>query len=502
MSSFEIAVVAAYGLVLLVLSVYGSHRYFMAYLYYRHKYNVPVPKRRWEQLPRVTVQLPVFNEMYVVERLIASVCELDYPRDLLEIQVLDDSVDETTLIARRSVEHWREQGLDIHYIHRTNRQGFKAGALENGLRTATGEFVAVFDADFVPPREFLRRTVNFFTDDGVGMVQVRWEHLNRGFSSLTEVQSILLDGHFVIEHTARNRSGRFFNFNGTAGIWRRATIAAAGGWQHDTLTEDLDLSYRAQLKGWKFVFLPEVVAPAEIPVEMSAFKSQQHRWAKGSIQTAMKLLPRIFGSDLPWAVKKEAFFHLTANVAYLLMIPLAVLMPITVVVRVSHGWIEVLLLDLPFFATATMSVLVFYVASQREIQATAWQRVKYLPYLMALGIGMSVNQARAVVEALLGHQTVFTRTPKSGVQGGGTSTAPRKRYRVAVSLQPLLELALAAYFTLAVIWVIDRGVWYSLPFLLLFQAGFAYVGIMSAVEGLRDFWSRFAPAPQQVADVD
>jgi glycosyltransferase involved in cell wall biosynthesis len=400
------------------------------------------------------------------------------------------------------VERWREQGLDIHYIHRTNRQGFKAGALENGLRTATGEFVAVFDADFVPPREFLRRTVNYFTDDGVGMVQVRWEHLNRGFSSLTEVQSILLDGHFVIEHTARNRSGRFFNFNGTAGVWRRTTIAAAGGWQHDTLTEDLDLSYRAQLKGWKFVFLPEVVAPAEIPVEMSAFKSQQHRWAKGSIQTAMKLLPRIFASDLPWVVKKEAFFHLTANVAYLLMIPLAVLMPITVVVRVSHGWMEVLLLDLPFFATATMSVVVFYVASQREIHATPWQRVKYLPYLMALGIGMAVNQARAVVEALLGHQTVFTRTPKSGVQGGGASPAPRKRYRVAVSLQPLLELALAAYFTLAVVWVIDRGVWYSLPFLLLFQAGFAYVGLMSAIEGLRDFWARFVPAPQQVADAE
>ena len=513
MSSIEIAIVAAYGLVLLVLSVYGSHRYFMAYLYYRHKYNVPVPKQRWEDLPRVTVQLPVFNEMYVVERLIAAVCELDYPREKLEIQVLDDSTDDTTRISRRAVEAWKAQGLDIHYIHRTNRQGFKAGALENGLATATGEFVAVFDADFVPPKDFLRRTVNYFTDPGIGMVQVRWEHLNRGYSALTEVQSILLDAHFVIEHTARNRSGRFFNFNGTAGIWRRTTIASAGGWQHDTLTEDLDLSYRAQLKGWKFVFLPEVVAPAEIPVEMSAFKSQQHRWAKGSIQTAMKLLPRILSSELPREVKKEAFFHLTANVAYLLMIPLAILMPITVVVRVSHGWIEVLLLDLPFFAAATMSVCVFYVASQREIQATLWQRVKYLPYLMALGIGLSVNQARAVVEALSGHQTGFTRTPKSGVEAGAAralaakapvakAPAAKKRYRVAVSLQPLLELALAGYFTLAVLWVIDRGVWYSLPFLVLFQAGFAYVGLKSAVEGLRDFWSRFAPAPQQVADAE
>jgi len=501
MSSFEIAVVVAYGLVLLVLSVYGSHRYFMAYLYYRHKFNVPVPQTRFALLPRVTVQLPVFNEMYVVERLIGAVCELDYPQDRLEIQVLDDSTDETRAIARRCVESWRTRGVDIHYVHRSNRNGFKAGALEHGLSLATGEFVAVFDADFVPNRDFLKRTVHFFTDDRVGMVQVRWEHLNRGFSSLTQVQSILLDAHFVIEHTARNRSGRFFNFNGTAGIWRRDTIASAGGWQHDTLTEDLDLSYRAQLKGWKFVFLPEVVAPAEIPVEMSAFKSQQHRWAKGSIQTALKLLPRIFRSGLPKDVKKEAFFHLTANVAYLLMIPLAVLMPITVVVRVSHGWIEVLLLDLPFFAAATMSVCVFYVASQREIRATAWQRIKYLPFLMALGIGMSVNQARAVIEALVGHQTGFTRTPKLGVKGGDAAPA-RRRYRVAVSLQPLLELALAAYFTLAVVWVADRGVWYSLPFLVLFQAGFAYVGLMSALEGLRGAWGRLVPAPGPLPDAE
>src|SRR5512136_1835133 len=460
MSSLELSVFVAYSLLLLVLSFYGSHRIRMAHLHYRHKYRLPTPAGRFAELPRVTVQLPMFNELCVAERVIDSACALEYPREKLEIQVLDDSTDETQGIARAAVERWKARGVDIVYVHRVNRQGFKAGALEHGLRTATGEFVAVFDADFVPQPGFLRKTVNYFTDDGVGMVQVRWEHLNRGFSSLTEVQSILLDAHFVIEHTARNRSGRFFNFNGTAGIWRRTTIASAGGWQHDTLTEDLDLSYRAQLAGWKFVFLPEVVAPAEIPVEMSAFKSQQHRWAKGSIQTAMKLLPRIWRSDLSWDVKKEAFFHLTANVAYLLMIPLAILMPITVVVRVSHGWIEVLLLDLPFFAAATMSVCVFYVASQREIQASPWQRVKYLPFLMALGIGMAVNQSRAVLEALLGHQTGFTRTPKSG--GASKDAAPRaRRYRVAVSLQPLLELTLAGYFTLAVIWVVDRGVWYS-----------------------------------------
>ncbi len=489
MDPLEIAVVVAYVSVLLVLSLYGSHRYVMAYLYYRHKYKLPTPMARFEALPRVTIQLPIFNEMYVVERLVEAVCHIDYPRELLEIQVLDDSIDETRDIARRCVDRWRETGVDIHYVHRTNRQGFKAGALEHGLQLAKGEFVAVFDADFVPEPDFLQKTVHFFTDPGIGMVQVRWEHLNRSYSALTQAQSIFLDGHFVIEHTARNRAGCFFNFNGTAGVWRRETIASAGGWQHDTLTEDLDLSYRAQLAGWRFVFLPQVVAPAEIPVEMNAFKSQQHRWAKGSIQTALKLLPRIFRSDLPFRVKKEAFFHLTANVAYLLMIPLALLMPISVIVRVSHGWFEVLLLDIPFFAAATLSVCSFYVASQREIGASRWQQLKYLPFLMALGIGLSVNNARAVVEALIGHQTGFTRTPKLGVKRAGESVA-KKRYKAAITWQPIVELALAIYMSYGILFVIDTGVYYSLPFLFLFQAGFGYVGLKSLLEGTRDLWAR------------
>jgi cellulose synthase/poly-beta-1,6-N-acetylglucosamine synthase-like glycosyltransferase len=490
MSATELTVIFAYVAVLLVLSVYGSHRYYMAYLYYRHKYKLPTPKARFAELPKVTVQLPIFNEMYVVERLVNAVCQLDWPRHLLEVQVLDDSTDETQAIARAAVDRWRDEGIDISYVHRSDRQGFKAGALENGLRLAKGRFVAVFDADFVPDPDFLHRAVHFFTDDQVGMVQVRWGHLNRAYSTLTQAQSILLDGHFVIEHTARHRSGAFFNFNGTAGVWRRETIAAAGGWQHDTLTEDLDLSYRAQLAGWRFVFLPDVVAPAEIPVEMNAFKSQQHRWAKGSIQTALKLLPAILRSQYPWQVKKEAFFHLTANVGYLLMIPLALLMPISIAVRVSHGWIEVLLLDLPVFAAATASVCTFYVATQREVGASWWQRVKYLPFLMALGIGLSVNNSRAVVEAVLGHQSGFTRTPKLGVKSAGDDVA-RKRYRAAVNLQPLVELGLAVYMTFGVQYVIERKVWYALPFLLLFQLGFGYVGLKSMIEGARAMWGRF-----------
>jgi cellulose synthase/poly-beta-1,6-N-acetylglucosamine synthase-like glycosyltransferase len=493
MSALELSVVVAYALLLLVLSVYGSHRYTMAYLYYRHKYRLPTPLARFESLPRVTIQLPIFNEMYVTERLIGAVARIDYPRELLEVQVLDDSTDETQGIARACVERHRAEGLDIHYVHRTNRKGFKAGALEHGLSLAKGGFVAVFDADFIPEPDFLRRTIHFFTDPGVGMVQARWGHLNRDYSALTKAQAILLDGHFVIEHTARNRSGRFFNFNGTAGIWRREAIAGGGGWQHDTLTEDLDLSYRAQLAGWRFVYLPDLVTPAEVPVEMNAFKSQQHRWAKGSIQTALKLMPLIRRADVPREVKREAFFHLTANLAYLLMIPLTILLPITVVVRVSHGWYEVLLLDIPFFAAATFSVVAFYAASQAEQGRSWWQRVKYVPVVMALGIGLAVNQARAVVEALMGYQTEFTRTPKHGVQGAGESVA-RKRYKAAVTFQPIVELALAAYMTYGVMYLVEREVYYSLPFLVLFQVGFGYVGLASVWEGIRGHVVKRAPA--------
>ncbi|HEX4383255.1 MAG TPA: cellulose synthase family protein [Myxococcales bacterium] len=483
MTWVELFFLATYFLVLFILSVYGSHRYVMAYLYYKYKGNLPTPKGRFQTLPRVTIQLPIFNEMYVVERLIDAVAGIEYPRDRVEIQVLDDSTDETQGIARAKVERLKRDGVAIAYIHRDNRQGYKAGALQEGLKIATGELVAVFDADFVPTKDFLRRSVHHFTDEKVGMVQVRWEHLNRDSSHLTQAQAIFLDGHFVIEHTARNRSGRFFNFNGTAGVWRRETISDAGGWQHDTLTEDLDLSYRAQLKGWQFVYLPEVVSPAEVPVEMNAFKSQQHRWAKGSIQTARKLLPRILRSDLPREVKTEAFFHLTANLTYPLMILLTILMPVSMVIRFKHGWYEVLVLDLPFFWTATMSVVVFYIASQREIGMPLWQRIKYLPFIMALGIGMCVNQSKAVIEALVGYETGFTRTPKMGLNGGRDKSWVKKRYRTLLTAQPLLELALGAYLTSAIYFALDKGVYFSLPFLLLFQWGFFYVGFVSLLQG-------------------
>src|SRR6187455_1789802 len=319
MTPAETFILALYFFVLVILAVYGWHRYYLVYLYMKNKDKQPVPAGPLNPAPVVTIQLPLYNEMYVADRLIDAVCQIDYTRELLEIQVLDDSTDETQSVAEQAVRRNAARGVDITFIHRTDRSGYKAGALEAALKVAKGEFVAIFDADFIPTPDFLTRTVPFFTDPKVAMVQARWGHINQDYSLLTKIQSILLDGHFVLEHGGRNRAGVFFNFNGTAGIWCREAIYAAGGWQHDTLTEDLDLSYRAQLKGWQFVFLPNLVTPAELPVDMNGFKSQQHRWTKGSIQTCRKLLPAVWRAKLPLLIKFEATAHLTANFNYPLM---------------------------------------------------------------------------------------------------------------------------------------------------------------------------------------
>jgi hypothetical protein len=337
----------------------------------------------------------------------------------------------------------------------------------------------VFDADFLPPADIVERTVHFFTDERVGMVQARWDHVNRDYSRLTELQAMMLDGHFVIEHTARHRSGRFFNFNGTAGIWRRAAIDDAGGWSHDTLTEDMDLSYRAQLRGWQFVYLKDVVSPAELPVEMNAFKSQQFRWAKGSVQVAKKLLPTIWRSNVPLGVKLEAFFHLTNNFAYPLLLLLSVMLLPNLLVRPRHGWREVLLIDLPLFFGTTLSIASFYITSQREINRDWRKTVRRLPLMMSLGIGLCINQTRAVVEALVGHTSgEFVRTPKHGVIRrfeGWTA----KKYRAAKTLIPFAEVFFAVYFAFAMVIAMIAGHYISMPFLLLFFLGFAYVGVLS-----------------------
>jgi cellulose synthase/poly-beta-1,6-N-acetylglucosamine synthase-like glycosyltransferase len=494
MTGLETAIVAAYLTTLAILAVYGLHRYYLLHLYHRHRTRSPRPIGRLDPLPRVTVQLPIYNEMYVVERLIRAACALEYPSDRLEIQVLDDSNDETSVLAAEVIEEMRARGHDIVQLRRSVREGFKAGALAHGLRHARGELIAVFDADFVPAPSFLLDLIHYFSHPRVGMVQARWGHLNRDYSFLTRVQSIFLDGHFVIEHAARYRAGCFFNFNGTAGIWRRACIESAGGWQADTLTEDLDLSYRAQLGGWDFIFVSNVVAPAELPADMDSFKSQQHRWTRGSIQTGHKILPRLLASRLPLRVKIEAFFHLTNNNAYALMVLLAILVVPAMVIRHGLGLNDVMLIvDLPLFLLSTISVSTFYLCSQREVRDDWVSTLGYLPFLMSMGIGLSLNNARAVLGALFPRSSEFLRTPKYRLEGR-VGDWRGKRYRgPGRGRWTVVEMLFGIYFAGASAHAILNGMYVSLPFYLLFQMGFLHTSFLSLAQAVRRRpWSRSA----------
>ena len=496
------ALVAFYFTVLCAVAMYGVHRYALLFLYLRHRKDLTQPKVRYTQLPRITVQLPMFNEDIVAERVIAASCQMDYPRDRFEVQVLDDSTDESADIARQACETWAAKGYPVRYIHRENRAGYKAGALAAGLKTAHGELVAIFDADFVPEPDMLRNVVDYFTDTNIGMVQVRWDHLNRDASLLTKSQAIFLDGHFVIEHTARNRSGRFMHFNGTAGVWRRTTIDDAGGWQHDTLTEDLDLSYRAQMKGWKFLYLPQFITPAELPPEMIGFKQQAHRWTKGSFQTAIKLLPRLLKSDLPARIKCEAFFHLTNTLVYPLMVLLTLLMYPTFFTHLSpfqkHS-IGQLIFSSSMFLIATCSAGSFFIFAQTELfgRRAGWRTLFFLPALMALGVGVSINNSKAVIEAIwsaIRHQpSEFVRTPKYGGVGQNSNRTwqserrPESLFTFKRLWLPLLEIILGVYMTFC-LWVAISMFWQSedrfaglagIPFLLIFASGYFYVGFGS-----------------------
>ncbi|HWQ08278.1 MAG TPA: glycosyltransferase [Holophaga sp.] len=476
-------VLATYFTILTILSIYGAHRLWMLLLYYRNKKNPPQPKGGPDYLPMVTVQLAIFNEVNVVERLMDYVVRMDWPKEKLEIQMLDDSTDDTVKVAQAVCERYRMLGYDISYIHRTDRTGFKAGALDNGLKTAKGEFVAMFDADFLPTEDFLRKAVPHFADDKIAFIQGCWDHLNRDFSLLTQVQAILLDGHFIFEHTARHRSNAFFNFSGTAGMWRVAAIADAGGWEHDTITEDADLSYRAQLKGWRGVYLKDLVVPAELPVEVNAFKSQQHRWAKGNAQVIRKLMKTLLTSKESIHTKAECWFHLTANCNYMLMVVLAVIMVPCMYFRAGTPARTLLLTDGPFFMLNAVSVGLYFGLSQREVKNNkGWlKRLKYIPALMSLGIGLGLNQAKAVLEGFFTNDIEFKRTPKLGVDEHGKAISKRA-YKVPKSLITFLDLAFAVYYFVAMLVAIYIRKWASVPFLWLFFSGFAYISFMSLAD--------------------
>src|ERR1039457_1797739 len=517
---FDWAMLIPYFTVLAILSVYGLHRYDIIRTYFKHKKKTTIESaRRFEQLPRVTIQLPLYNERYVVERLIEETVKMDYPKELLQIQVLDDSTDDTAPFAGALVERYRTLGFPIEYHHRTNRHGFKAGelqeglttatgamvatsplapppprpppieshhrtnrhgfkagALQEGLKTATGEMVAIFDADFIPPTDFLTRTIHYFTDPTVGVVQTRWSYLNRDYNFLTEVEGMLLDGHFILEHGARSCAGYFFNFNGTAGILRVAMIADAGGWQHDTLTEDSDLSYRAQLKGWRFMYVPGLDCPSELPVEMHGFQVQQSRWAKGLTQVAMKLLPSILRAPISRRIKMEAFMHLTPNITYPMMILVSALMLPAMIVRFYMGVWQMMFLDLPLIVASFWSISLFYVVAQRELYPKNWKRsIFLLPMLMAVGVGLTIINTRAVLEALFVIETSFVRTPKFAI-GERPMKLENKQYRARSGWLPYLELAVGTYFLGMVIFAITTFNFLSIPFLALFVFGYYWAG--------------------------
>jgi cellulose synthase/poly-beta-1,6-N-acetylglucosamine synthase-like glycosyltransferase len=484
LDSFDWFILILYFAILGTLAVYGAYRIKQVIDFWRYKDFVPTPAGKYSEaeLPTITVQLPLFNELYVVDRLLKAVTAIDYPREKLEIQVLDDSTDETVKVAEAVVAKYAAQGFDIHYIHRADRTGFKAGALENGNNSAKGELLAIFDADFVPKPDCLRKLVDFFTDPMVGCAQMRWSHINGDYNLLTRLQTIMLDGHFVVEQTTRNRTGGFFNFNGTAGIWRRRAIEMSGGWQHDTLTEDTDLSFRAQLMGWKFVYLLDEEAPAEIPVDINAFKAQQRRWAKGVMQVGLKLYPRIWLAPLPLRVKLEMFFRLTGNISYPLMIVASFLQFPLLLVRYNQPFYHLMVLDLPLLFFSSISVVLFYGSAVWYLDEKRAPRLLHLPLVMGLGIGLAFSNARAVLEALLGVKSEFVRTPKYRVEETTDATWKRKKYKRKRGLLPLLELSFAVYFLLAIAYSARLRMWGTIPFLLLFFFGFGYMGVMSLLQ--------------------
>ena len=475
----EEIILFTYIAALTILLVFGSHGFIMIYYYLKFRSRKPQAVEALTTYPVVTVQLPVFNELYVVGRLIDAACSMIYPKDKLEIQVLDDSTDATVDVVAQHVERYRKLGFDIKQVCRTNRNGYKAGALKEGLNTARGEFVAIFDADFVPRPDFLLKTIPHFNiDPRIGMVQTRWEHLNFDYSLLTRTQAMALDGHFVIEQAVRNKVGFFINFNGTAGVWRKECIFDAGNWQADTLTEDLDLSYRAQLRGWKFKYLNNVTSPAELPSEINALKSQQFRWTKGAIETARKVLPIVWKSRLPIRVKIHATFHLTNNLVFPFIV-LAGILNVPLVFIKHGGMHDTYFTFMSVFVFAFIGSFLFYLFSQKDVYKDWRKRIFLFPVFMAGSMGLAVNNSRAVIEGLFKRKSEFVRTPKYSIQSKKDSWRDKTYVPVKLSATIIVEIVLAIYCLFGLVSSIYFLEIAAVPFQLLFFLGFSVVSGMS-----------------------
>ena len=465
---------------LLILFAFGAHGFVMVYHYMKQR-GLQSTQPLLMNTPVVTVQLPLFNELYVANRLIDAVCALEYPKDKLEVQVLDDSTDETIDLVEKATAHYRALGYDIKHIHRRDRSGYKAGALKHGLETARGEFIAVFDADFVPNKDFLVKTIPyFFTDPKIGVVQTRWEHLNREYSMLTRTQAFALDGHFVVEQDVRNKAGFFIQFNGTGGVWRKTTIIDAGNWQSDTLTEDLDLSYRAQLRGWKFKYLAHVTSPAELPAEVNALKSQQFRWTKGAIETARKMIPEVWKSDISLRIKIHSTFHLTNNIVFPFII-LAGILNVPLIFIKQQGGHEAYFAMMSIFVIAFIGSFLFYLISQKSVYPDWRRRIMLFPLFMAGSMGFAVNNSRAVFEGLFKRKSEFVRTPKFALHSKEDTwkknvyISKKKKFEWVVTI----EILLAIYCFFGVISSLYYLEIAAVPFQLLYFMGFACVSWLS-----------------------
>lgn len=466
-------IIIVYIVAAVLLAAYSLNTVVLTALYLRHRHRryLPPPLSRF---PRVTVQLPLYNERYVVSRLINAAARLDWPRERLEIQVLDDSADNTMRITQAAVRHWQRQGVNIHLVRREDRAGFKAGALAHGLAMAAGEFIAIFDADFVPPPDFLRRTIpHLLADPALGVVQARWGHLNDDYSLLTRAEALAIDAHFLVEQPARDRSGLYLNFNGTAGVWRRKCIETSGGWQADTLSEDVDLSYRAQLAGWRLRYLPHVVVPAELPPQIHGFKNQQFRWAKGSIQTARKLGRSLLTHDAPLWLRLQGFIHLTGYLIHPLMVSVLLLLVPMIMTR-SHPPAV-----LAYLSLATLGPPLVFAVAQHAAYPNWRRRMLSFPLLALIGAGIALSNTRAVVEALLGRETPFQRTSKFRVEDRDDQWADKSYALAAVDPQVFGEIALAAYGGLGILAAWHTDQWFIIPYLLLYTLGFGLVAFLT-----------------------
>ncbi len=495
----ENALLILYIIALSFPFIFGSNGFLMIFYYFKYRKKQVAPKRELKDFPVVTIQIPVYNELYVVNRVVDAVCLLDYPREMIEIQVLDDSTDETTSIVAQKILEKSREGFDIKHIRRESRQGYKAGALKFGLAQARGEYVAIFDADFIPREDFLKKTLPYFADFKVGLVQTRWEHINSDYSLLTRAQAIALDGHFVIEQQVRNKAGFFINFNGTAGIWRRSCIEDAGNWESDTLAEDLDLSYRAQLKGWQFVFMKEYTSPAELPSDINGLRSQQFRWTKGAIEASKKLLPKVWKSKLPIRVKIHSTIHLSASMVYPFVLLIGILQ--VPIVFIKHGGqYDATFILMSGFIFAFFGSFMFYLYSQKDVYKDWRRRIYLFPVFMAGSMGLSVNNTKAVIEGLINKKSEFVRTPKYGGTGKQGSWADKKYTQRKINWVSIAEFVLALYCLAGIIMSIVYLEIAAIPFQLLYFTGFGTISYLSIRQAIlaKKVNVRFAPNTEPV----